>query len=99
MQKHPAPCQLQSIYGGQSSMESSLTLSLWIQPSGPEIRAQVAGCPTAQLSASCPAPVKAEPAPNQSAMTQTHSSLSAQQQAGKCADMGNIPLDMSGARD
>lgn len=63
MQKHPAPCQLQSIYGGQSSMESSLTLSLWIQPSGPEIRAQVADCPTTQLSASCPAPVKSRTIP------------------------------------
>ncbi len=32
-------------------------------------------------------------------MTQTHSSLSAQQQAEKCADMGNIPLDTSEAKE
>lgn len=52
-------------------MESSLTPSLWIQPSGPQIRApaHVAGCPTAQLSASCPELVKAEPGLNQGAMT------------------------------
>lgn len=51
MREHPAPCQLQCIYGGQRLMESSLTPSLWIQTSGPQIQApaHVAGRPTTQL--------------------------------------------------
>lgn len=59
----------------------------------------VTGYPTAQLSASCLALVKAESGPNRGAVTQTHSSLSAQQQAEKCADMGNIPLDVTEAKE
>lgn len=90
---HPAPSQLQYIYSGQRQMESSLTLSLWLKPSGPQIQAP------AHVPASCPALVKAEPGPNQVAMTQTHSSQSDQQRAEKCADMGNIPLDTSEAKE
>lgn len=42
---------------------------------------------------------RTRPAPVQGAATQTHNSLSAQQQAEKCADMGNIPLDTTEAKE
>lgn len=93
MQEQPEPCQLQCTYGGQRPVGFNWACLKSRTP------AQVAGCSTAKLWASCPALVKAEPGSNQGAMTQTHNSVSAQQKKEKCADMGNIPLDTSEAKE
>lgn len=76
--KHPETCQWQCMNGGKRLMGPSLTS---LKPSGRQI-----GAP-----AYMPVLVKAEPSPSQDAITQTHSSQCAKQQAEKCADMVCIP--------
>lgn len=79
------------MYGGQGPMESSLTS---LKPSGNQIWATIfiSACCCLEL-------VKAEPGLNQGAISQNHSSQSSEQQAEKCADIGNIPLDTTEAKE
>lgn len=75
------------MYGGQGLMESSSTS---LKPSGHQIWA------TVYIPACCLELVKVEPGPKEGAISQTHSSQSAEQQAEKCAD---IPLDITEAKE